>query len=118
MANEQNQWKSGQSGNPSGRPRGASGLSISQDVKRKWAEVDNSDEKKRTFGEVVLEKLFYKAGKEGSVRAAEVLIEHGWGKPLQAVCLDVRGDSQENMETIWEILSRMNQDGDNEGRPN
>ena len=107
-------WKKGESGNPSGRPKSI----ISQDIKLKWAQVDPTDKEKRTFGEQVLHMLFYKAGREGSVKAAETLLEHGWGKPVQAVDLSatLRGDSADNMEFIWSVLAGI--DAENKGTVN
>ena len=70
------QWKPGQSGNPSGRPR----------------DVHRIVELARTHTVEAIETLvaIMRAGRPDAVRvaAAEALLARGWGKPFQPVDLD------------------------------
>jgi hypothetical protein len=75
-------WAKGQSGNPGGRPR------IMRDVQALARQYSN--EAIRTLGELMRSDA---APPGVRVRAAELLLDRGWGRPLQASVstnLDVR----------------------------
>jgi len=76
------QYKKGQSGNPKGRPK-------LPDLKKILAESLNEkrigkDGKKHRAIDVVINTLIVKAAK-GDVRAIELLLDRGYGKPNQAL---------------------------------
>lgn len=71
-----NRFKKGQSGNPKGRPPQIPELNML------LAKVLSEQKSDMTAAEAILRSLFQKAIK-GDVRAAEVLLERGWGKVTQ-----------------------------------
>lgn len=71
-------FKPGQSGNPNGRPRKLPQLD------KLLAEVLGDEKDGKTAAERVLIALQKKAEK-GDVRAAEVLLDRGYGKAIQTV---------------------------------
>ena len=77
-------FKKGQSGNPKGRPKKL------PELDKLLAEVLGSESNGTTAAEEILQKLCTLA-KKGNLRAAEILLDRGYGKPKQAV--DLTGNS-------------------------
>lgn len=69
-------WKKGESGNPKGRPPRLPELNVL------LAKVLGEEKGDITAAEAILRSLLSRAVK-GDVRAAEVLLERGWGKVMQ-----------------------------------
>lgn len=80
MPNPQNlakhQFKKGQTGNPKGRPKKLPQLDILM------AEVMGREEGGVTIAQKILEALEKQALK-GDVKAAQLLMDRGWGKPKE-----------------------------------
>ena len=76
--NNKGQFKSGQSGNPQGRPKKE--LSASDLIRAKG---DNVLENGKTELQEVIDKLYEKA-KGGDLRAIEMIFDRIEGKPIQA----------------------------------
>lgn len=74
------QFKPGQSGNPTGRPK--TGL-LSVAMREKLAEVDPKDKQGRTFAEIIAERLI-KDARAGKVQATSELADRTEGRPKQA----------------------------------
>lgn len=75
------QWVKGQSGNPKGRPKEL------PDLKVLLAKVLGEERNDLTAAEAILKGLVAKAVK-GDVRAAELLLDRGYGKIKQDIHLD------------------------------
>lgn len=71
-------WKKGESGNPKGRPPKL------PDLKELLCKVLGEEKHDITAAEAILRSLLSRAVK-GDVRAAEVLLERGYGKVLQSL---------------------------------
>lgn len=72
------QFKKGQSGNPNGRPHKLPDLDILM------AEVLGAEKQGKTAAQEILNALYAKAAK-GDIRAAEVLLNRGYGLPKQTI---------------------------------
>ena len=71
-------FKKGQSGNPNGRPKKL------PELDKLLADVLGEEKDGVTAAEAILRVLRAKAAK-GDLRAAEILLDRGYGKPKQAV---------------------------------
>lgn len=80
-------FKPGESGNPGGRPRTSI---LSAGLRRRLAEVDETDPEKRTFGQIIVEKAVEDAI-TGDARqrneARRFIADRVEGKPLQSISL-------------------------------
>lgn len=75
---EKHKFKKGQSGNPNGRPPKL------PDIDVLLADVLGEEKDGKTAAQAILMALRAKAAK-GDVRAAEVLLDRGWGKVKQPI---------------------------------
>ena len=73
-------FKKGQSGNPNGRPKKL------PELDKLLADVLGEEKDGVSAAEVILKKLRQMAA-NGNLRAAEILLDRGYGKPKQAVDL-------------------------------
>jgi len=71
-------FKSGQSGNPNGRPKKLPAID------KLMAEVLGSVDDKKSEAQAIIEALAKRA-RRGDVRAAEVLLDRGYGKAKQTL---------------------------------
>lgn len=83
-------WKPGQSGNPGGRPENAvSASAVARAILAAKCEIKDSNGKLRYEGKTKLEALFERiyeiALAKNDMRAARLLLEYGYGKPLQQI---------------------------------
>lgn len=89
MANKQppkkNQFKKGQSGNPKGRPP------ILPELKEAIAKVLGQEKDGTTALDAVITMLFNRALK-GDIRAAQELLDRGFGKPKQEIDQNIKTD--------------------------
>lgn len=88
-------WRPGESGNPAGRPKF---VTLSEAIRRKLAEVDESDPKRRTYVELIAEHLVHVAAGligsgRGSVAAARLIGDRTEGKPRRIVQFDIKGEA-------------------------
>lgn len=84
-------FKPGQSGNPKGRP--AIGKSLAEAVRRvgeEPCEVKSGPDRGISRIERAIRQLYREAG-QGNSKAASVILDRGWGKPLQPVAGDDDG---------------------------
>lgn len=86
----QTRFKPGQSGNPKGRPKSAL---YSDALRRKLSEVDETDEHKRTYAEILAEQAIIKA-KSGDIQALNHVADRAEGKPRQSVTLSLEQRDQ------------------------
>lgn len=77
-------FKKGQSGNPNGRPKKL------PELDKLLADVLSEEKDGITAAEAILKALRAKATK-GDIRAAEVLLDRGWGKAKQTIDVEVSG---------------------------
>jgi hypothetical protein len=90
MAKEDNlkHWPKGESGNPSGRPKGSKNRST---IARKWLEVNQSlknpltGESETMSQEDLMTLALIKKAREGDVTAYKALMDSGYGAPLQQI---------------------------------
>jgi len=87
--NDDTKFKPGQSGNPNGRPKKI------PELNELLAEVLGEEKDGKTAAQAILAALRAKATK-GDVRAAEVLLNRAYGKPLESHKVDLHS----NIETI------------------
>lgn len=85
------QWKKGQSGNPKGRPKKI------PELEELLANVLGEEKDGKTAAEAILMAIRAKAIK-GDIRAAEVLMDRGYGKPKQQI--DTKIEVQEQVFKI------------------
>lgn len=110
-------WKPGQSGNPKGRP--PKRYCLTSLLKEAMAEVCPQDKDKRTWAEVLTEKLLMMARK-GDLGAIRLVFEYVEGKPTPRVIEDpekvtilVRyADSPETDKQPEEFTTTLVKDGD------
>jgi hypothetical protein len=76
-------WKKGESGNPKGRPRKL------PELNKLLADVLGEEKDGVTAAEAILKALRAKAAR-GDIRAAEVLLDRGYGKPTQKVDANIK----------------------------
>jgi hypothetical protein len=100
------QWKPGQSGNPAGRPKS---LTLSEAYRRELAKVDPHDALKRTFAEVLAEKMIKRA-KTGDVPALKEIADRVEGKAKQTITLTTDRREQIN-QAIDRMIERAAADG-------
>jgi hypothetical protein len=81
---EHTKWKPGQSGNPNGRPKKL------PDLDKLMAEVLGPNKNGRDGMEVIIEAMLKKAAK-GDVKAAELLLNRGYGKAKQFISMNHEG---------------------------
>lgn len=84
IAPEHTKWKPGQSGNPNGRPKKL------PDLDKLMAEVLGPNKEGRDGMQVIIEALLKKAAK-GDVKAAELLLNRGYGKAKQFISMNHEG---------------------------
>lgn len=84
IAPEHTRWKPGQSGNPNGRPKKL------PDLDKLMAEVLGPNKEGRDGMQVIIEALLKKAAK-GDVKAAELLLNRGYGKAKQFISMNHEG---------------------------
>lgn len=81
-------WTKGESGNPSGRPKGSKNRST---IARKWLEVNQSlknpltGESETMSQEDLMTLALIKKAREGDVAAYKALMDSGYGAPLQQI---------------------------------
>ncbi len=100
-----NKWEKGQSGNPTGRPKRL--LDARLEIDKQWAEIaDPDDPLKRTKGQRLIAMLFDKAIAQGSIRAANEILDRRLGKPPQALAIaDLRPENRDDaIRSIFETL--------------
>lgn len=73
---KENQFKAGQSGNPSGRPKGSRNRST---IVREWLEAKATDDSEGEVSDQLVRALIRKAA-EGDVMAFRELFDSGYGK--------------------------------------
>lgn len=98
---ELNQFKPGESGNPSGRPRGTKNLStILREMLQEEIEVDvNGNKEKKTLSDVLVRKLIQKAN-SGDVRALTEIFDRTEGKAKQEI--DQKTEHSGSIDITWE----------------
>lgn len=89
--NDKTKFKKGQTGNPNGRPKKLPDLDIL------LAKVLGEETKGLTAAERILQALEAKAAK-GDIRAAEVLLDRGYGKVKETIQLS--GEVTEIRRTV------------------
>jgi|GEM_PF-4654778 hypothetical protein len=82
------QWKPGQSGNPAGRPRKAETLMSC--IKAKLEEIDP---KTGLTGQQTIAAMLYQKFLDGDMKAGQLMLDYGIGKPAQTVSLETKGDA-------------------------
>lgn len=82
--NKDTQFKAGQSGNPNGRPKKL------PDLDKLLAEVLGPNKDGKDGMEVIVEAMLKKAAK-GDVKAAELLLNRGYGKAKQFISMNHEG---------------------------
>jgi hypothetical protein len=81
-------WEKGQSGNPSGRPKGAKNRST---IARQWLEVNQrlknplTGETETMSQEDLMTLALIKKAREGDVAAYKALMDSGYGAPVQQI---------------------------------
>ena len=78
-------FKKGQSGNPNGRPKKL------PELDKLLADVLGEEKDGITAAEAILKKLRQMAA-QGNLRAAEILLDRGYGKPKQQMDLTTGGN--------------------------
>jgi hypothetical protein len=90
-------WQPGESGNPAGRP-------VTSDIKAEARDFLSECDDPRT-GKArlrVLLEIAYRRARQGSAKHLEMLLDRGWGKPLQGIDLDARVDFTDALTRIRE----------------
>lgn len=104
-------FKPGQSGNPKGRPKT---ITLSEAYRRELAKVDEADPQKRTYAELLAERMREKAMQGDGAALVAMLKEVGdrtEGKAKQTIVLTA--DRREQLETsIQRILEQAASEGD------
>jgi len=99
-------FKKGQSGNPNGRPKKL------PELDKLLADVLGEEKDGVTAAEAILKALRAKAAK-GDIRAAEVLLDRGWGKAKQA--LEHSGTLATNVPSVNIVVQPLRTDGGGQG---
>lgn len=86
--NDSTKFKKGKTGNPNGRPKKL------PELDKLLADVLGEEKDGITAAEAILKALRSKATK-GDIRAAEVLLDRGWGKAKQSMDITSGGDKIE-----------------------
>ena len=81
---EHTKWKPGQSGNPNGRPKKL------PDLDKLMAEILGPNKEGKDGMELIIEAMLKKAAK-GDVKAAELLLNRGYGKAKQFISMNHEG---------------------------
>jgi hypothetical protein len=102
IAPEHTKWKPGQSGNPNGRPKKL------PDLDKLMAEVLGPNKEGRDGMQVIIEALLKKAAK-GDVKAAELLLNRGYGKAKQFISMNHEGGVNLVFEKATAIETDINQ---------
>lgn len=79
--NDSTKFKKGKTGNPNGRPKKL------PELDKLLADVLGEEKDGITAAEAILKALRSKATK-GDIRAAEVLLDRGWGKAKQSIDIE------------------------------
>jgi len=91
MANEENlrpAWQKGESGNPSGKPKGSKNRST---IARHWLQVNQNLKNPLTGQEETMSQedlmtlALIKKAREGDVNAYKALMDSGYGAPVQQI---------------------------------
>jgi hypothetical protein len=85
--------KKGETLNPHGRPKKLASLD------KLLPEVLGDEIDDNSAIKAILDKLVEKA-KKGDIRAAEILLDRGWGKPKQSIQSDSKVDVTFNVEEV------------------
>ena len=78
-------WKKGETGNPNGRPKKLPALDLIM------ANVLGAEKDGISAGEAIIMKLREQALK-GDIKAAQILLDRGWGKPKQNIDITTQGE--------------------------
>jgi hypothetical protein len=110
----------GQSGNPTGRPRGAKnfGTAIEDELRARVTVTENGRRKRVSKREVIAKRLVNRAA-EGDLRAIPLLLNEARGfenLPVGGISIGVFGGSQEQ-EVIEGIVQRIRSGGHPTSRP-
>jgi len=99
------QWKKGESGNPSGRPK--SNFSFKKELEAKLGEVDQRDYLKRTYGRIIIDRVVDLASRKNpSIRAVSEILDRMYGKPAQAIAIaDLNLTREQRIAQIEELLA-------------
>jgi hypothetical protein len=82
---EKHKFPKGQSGNPNGRPKKLPALDLIM------ANVLGAEKDGISAGEAIIMKLREQALK-GDIKAAQILLDRGWGKPKQNIDITTQGE--------------------------
>ena len=113
-------FKPGQSGNPTGRPRGAKNLvtAIEDELRARVTVTENGRRKRVTKREVIAKRLVNCAA-EGDLRAIPLLLNEARGfenLPAGGIAIGVFGGSEEQ-EVIDAIVQRIRRGGQSPSEP-
>lgn len=78
-------WKKGETGNPNGRPKKLPALDLIM------SNVLGAEKDGISAGEAIIMKLREQALK-GDIKAAQILLDRGWGKPKQNIDITTQGE--------------------------
>ncbi len=101
-------FQPGQSGNPSGRPKSKV---LSDAYRRELEKVDLTDERGRTFAEILAERAVAKAA-SGDVAALREIADRTEGKAKQTITLTL-----DKREQIERAVDRLMSDAGADGQP-
>ena len=113
-------FKSGQSGNPTGRPRGAKNFvtAIEDELRARVTVTENGRRKRVTKRQVIAKRLVNRAA-EGDLRAIPLLLNEARGfenLPAGGIAIGVFGGSEEQ-EVIDAIVQRIRRGGQSPSEP-
>ena len=104
---KEHQWQPGQSGNPSGKPRGArTWAGIMRDFSEKTSGEILGTSDKRNAADAIVQRLIADAIR-GDRKAAEIVLDRMEGKPRQSVLVNKREKSE-----LTVINKREGEDGE------
>lgn len=116
-ANLKNPWGKGQSGNPSGRPKGALGRAT---IARYWLEAktketnDLTGEDETLSQEDLITLAIIKKAKAGDVQAYRELLNSAYGQATQPIAIDTDYIDLSDLTTD-EIRNLLSGENDNDG---